>query len=530
MVLLAALLPASVAAGTGSIGGTVTGPTGGPLVGIEVQACTLAPSDFGCWSATTAYDGTYAVSSLDPGGYALAYMDPSGTYPDVVYDNTKPGNAAYASLEDGTQVTVGSGPVTGINVQIPAGFHLMGRITGPDGQPIANARVAGYSSVGQGRSITATDGTYRMTVGLGDYSVQVAPSPPLPRGFYSDTGFTLFMESATPVTVTSGDVSGVDIRVPVGHWLKGRLTDPDGRPVSDTWAWICAPGTPRCMPADHMPGGTFAALVPPGAYELLVENYSGAWVSGYYASKGGGLVDPGLAATLTVGTGDLLGINARVDRLLVPTFVVGSTIGSTVPFRVSWGTMRAQGGTPWYAVERSIDGSAFAKLTLPRATATSLTVALTPGRRYQYRERGGVADAGGATVGAWQNGPVVRPVISQESAAAISYSGAWATATATSASGGRTRYATRAGASATFRFSGRAVALVAPKGPAMGSAKVYVDGVYLRTISLRASTARSRQVVVTDSWATSGSHSIKVVVVGTSGHPRVEVDAFVVLR
>ena len=38
-----------------------------------------------------------------------------------------------------------------------------------------------------------------------------------------------------------------------------------------------------------------------------------------------------------------------------------------------------------------------------------------------------------------------------------------------------------------------------------GSAKVYLDGVYLKTISLYSSSAQSRRVVFAQAWATSGS-------------------------
>lgn len=528
--LVVSLTPAAAtAAGTGSISGTVTGPTSAPLAGIDVAACSFTPSGGSCGAASTAADGSYTINSLDPGEYSVSFTDPSGTYPRGVYDNTAPGDFAAGI---GTLVTVGSGSVLGINVQIPVGAHVSGRVTGPDGRPLAGAEVeALMTNAGRFADVlTAADGTYRFVVLPGTYSIFVnAHSTAYPAGFYTSAGFTIFDTSATALAVSS-EISGIDVQLPAGHWLKGRLLDRDGQPVSEIGTMICAPGTSNCRWASVAADGTFAELVPSGAYQFFVQSYSGPWVSGYYAANGSGLVDPALAATLTVGAGDLVGISPRVDRLLVPAFILGSTVGATVPFRVSWGTQLAGEGTPWYALERSIDGAAFASVTLPRPTATNLTVALAPGRRYQFRERGGATRPDGATVGLWQTGPTATPVISQESSAAISYAGAWAISTAASASGGRTRYATRAGASATLRFRGRAVALVAPKGPGQGSARIYIDGVYQQTINLRASAIRPRQVVAARSWATSGSHTIKVVVVGTSGHPRVDVDAFVALR
>ena len=81
-----------------------------------------------------------------------------------------------------------------------------------------------------------------------------------------------------------------------------------------------------------------------------------------------------------------------------------------------------------------------------------------------------------------------------------------------------------------FRFSGRAVAVVAPRSRARGAAKVYVDGIYVRTVSLYRRTTTARSVVFARSWTTRGTHTIKLVLVGTAGHPRFDIDAFAILR
>ena len=60
--------------------------------------------------------------------------------------------------------------------------------------------------------------------------------------------------------------------------------------------------------------------------------------------------------------------------------------------------------------------------------------------------------------------------------------------------------------------------------------KVYVDGHYVRTLDLKASTTRYRAVAWSWGWTTSGAHTVRLVVVGTKGRPRVEVDAFAVVR
>jgi len=57
-----------------------------------------------------------------------------------------------------------------------------------------------------------------------------------------------------------------------------------------------------------------------------------------------------------------------------------------------------------------------------------------------------------------------------------------------------------------------------------------VDGIYKGTFSPSTAPTVYRQLSYQFSWSTAGNHSIKVVVVGTAGHPRVDVDAFVVLK
>jgi hypothetical protein len=81
-----------------------------------------------------------------------------------------------------------------------------------------------------------------------------------------------------------------------------------------------------------------------------------------------------------------------------------------------------------------------------------------------------------------------------------------------------------------YSFTGRAIALVTTKAPARGAFRVYVDGAYVTTVDLYRPSTAFRQVVWATSWASAGSHTMKLVVVGTAGRPRVDVDALLVLR
>jgi hypothetical protein len=76
----------------------------------------------------------------------------------------------------------------------------------------------------------------------------------------------------------------------------------------------------------------------------------------------------------------------------------------------------------------------------------------------------------------------------------------------------------------------RSIAIVTTKAPTRGAFKVFVDGRFKATINTYSATTVYRQLVYQFSWATPGTHRIKIVVVGTRRHARVDVDAFVVLR
>lgn len=160
-------------------------------------------------------------------------------------------------------------------------------------------------------------------------------------------------------------------------------------------------------------------------------------------------------------------------------------------------------------------------------TGTQLTSSLTyrTGYRFRVRATDGAGNSSGPAIG-----PVVSPRLYSDSSSLAKYGSGWRTVASAGATGGTLHRASKRGASMTFTFTGRAVGLVAPKGASRGKVKVYVDGSYVSTVNLYRSSAISKVVVFSRSWTTSASHRIRLVVVGTAGHPRVDVDGFVVIR
>ncbi|HEX3264144.1 MAG TPA: glycosyl hydrolase family 18 protein [Candidatus Limnocylindrales bacterium] len=195
---------------------------------------------------------------------------------------------------------------------------------------------------------------------------------------------------------------------------------------------------------------------------------------------------------------------------------------------LSWSATDGGGaGVRDYDVRRSVDGGAWADLAVD-TTSRSMLIALTPGHEYRFQVR--ARDRAG-NVGTWTSGPAIPVLLRQNQTSALSYSGTWKLVSASGYSGGSVRYATAAGASVRYAFTGRSVAVVLSRRPDGGKVKVYVDGSYVTTINTSATAAAYRQLLFARSWSTAGTHSLRLVVVGgTTGHARVDFDAIALLR
>jgi hypothetical protein len=351
------------------------------------------------------------------------------------------------------------------------------------------------------------------------------------------------------------------------HWDKARwtrvMTTANGaNPTAATDFWAFASGVDYFMPGVGI-NGRGSAIMAVTATDPDAMNPT-TLIGGYLAGTGiTTLVEIETSPTAYVGDrwGDFLGIAAdpsgtgsvwlaheladatgtwrtSVVRIvsdgtppgapgtIIQAPVIPSTLGATVPIRVVWGSAAdADSGVKAYLVERSDDLGGFFGAQIP---GTTITQALLIGHTVQYRITA-IDDAG--NVGLPTLSAIYRPTLYQSSTSATKYSASWTTSKSASFSGGSARYATKAGASATFTVTAaRSIAIVTTKAATRGSFKVYVDGVFKATINTHATTTRFRQLLYQIRFSSPGTHKIKIVVSGSSGHPRVDLDAFVVLR
>ncbi|WP_160573957.1 N-acetylmuramoyl-L-alanine amidase [Actinomadura physcomitrii] len=180
----------------------------------------------------------------------------------------------------------------------------------------------------------------------------------------------------------------------------------------------------------------------------------------------------------------------------------------------------------WKATDNALLGSV--KATSPAAktfapATTSWAATATPGAAQSWSLTAADAAGNTATSGTSQSVALMPEGQSQRT-------GPWKRTTNSSYLGGYGLYSGTKGASASWTFTGRSAGLVVKRQSNVGAVVVYVDGVKAGTLDTRASKLAYRQLVWTRAWKTSGKHTIKVVVAGTSGRPIVCIDGITYIR
>ena len=206
-------------------------------------------------------------------------------------------------------------------------------------------------------------------------------------------------------------------------------------------------------------------------------------------------------------------------------FDVGSVVGSGISSTLSWQPATGTSAGSSYVVLRRRESGPWS--TAATTTARSLRQTLTFGSAYRFATR---TRTSGGSLGPVAYGQYVETALYQEGTSLAKYSGTWSTTSSSTASGGKLRTSTQANAYVEFKRAALATAIVGRRGPTSGKAKVYVDGVLVSTIDLYHATSQSRVVLFSRSWSTVATHTIRVVVLGTAGRPRVDIDGFAIAR
>jgi hypothetical protein len=250
----------------------------------------------------------------------------------------------------------------------------------------------------------------------------------------------------------------------------------------------------------HAPGGT-------GTNEIAQAFFNGTMSR--FLVYGTALTQSQIAAVIA-GTGAIATPGA-VQAHLVRGSTMSAGSGPTVPYAISWAQGTCPAGSA-YTLTATASGSPTVSHT---GTALGATLNLLVGPAYTVAvDCGGASSTTSVALAGFQEG-------------AATYAGTWHTSSFAGAWGGVARYTAAASASATFHCAScRAIAWVTDEDAAHGSARVFVDGVLAATVGTGSSTARNRVLAFASEWPTAGAHTVRIVNLASSGHPRITVDGF----
>ena len=194
------------------------------------------------------------------------------------------------------------------------------------------------------------------------------------------------------------------------------------------------------------------------------------------------------------------------------------------PIRITWDGSDKTSGIARYEVQRQTDGGSWKSVGDVGASTAAIRSAAA-GHLYRFRVR---ATDGAGNRSAWAYGSSFRLRWRSDRGSHVAYRGAWSVDHDAAWSGGSAHTSHAPGARASITFTGRSVAWVAATGPDRGKARIYVNGALLRVVDLRAAAGHTATIVFRKNWSSTATRTIKIVVVGTPGRPRIDLDGFVV--
>ena len=295
------------------IKGVVTSPAGAPLQNITVAALGDTFINFG----TTDANGSYSLAVV-AGSYTVGFEDLSNTYPIGYYSTT----GFKASASGATKVVVTTADVPGINLKFPTPIYLRGTVTGPGSDPLKGITVYAASDTYANVATTALDGTWSIPVVAGSYLVAFFDDARIyADGYYSKTGYKWDRSLASYVAVTTANVLGLNVQLPLVAHISGVVTGLGDVPLPDME--VVGFGPSRTSRTITDADGKYSLPASHGTYHVGVADPEGVYVSGYYAT-GGFTTNSNVASPIPVASADVTGINMKLPT---PVYIRGTVTG-----------------------------------------------------------------------------------------------------------------------------------------------------------------------------------------------------------
>jgi hypothetical protein len=314
------VITAAATGASGGVSGKVTAAAGGaPLINRMVTARALT-NGYGSGTATTAADGTYSISGLEPGNYCVRVeIDPTVALGAEAFANKDSCSAA-------TPVAVAAAVVPNIDLALDPGGEITGLITTATATPLDHATVriqtfgdhSQYSWYAQTTSVATgvydisglPAGQYCVTVSDDYYHLWATQSYP--------TGSTC-ANGAAPVNVTRGVTTTAGLQLSAGGSIVGKVTVPAGQPVMPVS--IYAVGSSRNSANQHpdASGNFTIAHLTPGPYCVVFQANS-------FSDMVNTIVG-GTATSCDNGAGSIIITNGATTRADVTLQLGGSVSG-----------------------------------------------------------------------------------------------------------------------------------------------------------------------------------------------------------
>ncbi len=451
----------------GGITGTVTNALGTPIAGASVEASRAACCGYGY--ATTAGDGTYTITDLEPGSYRVQAQAPG--YAPTYYNATYDYNTA-------TLVPVTSGSVApGINFGLAQAGGIAGTVTNALGTPIAGASVYASSStccLPGGGTTTAGDGTYAITdLAPGSYKVQAQASGYAPT-YYNGT---YDYNAATPVTAMSGTTTpGINFALAQAGSIAGTVTNALSTPIAGASLMACPVVGGLCGSATSAGDGTYVITgLAPGSHIVSAQ------ASGYAPTYYNGTYNYSAATLVTVTSGST---TPGINFALAPAGSIAGTVTNALGTPIAGVTVSANpssccgsGGSTTtagdgtyvitglapgnYTMQAQASGYAptYYNGTYDYGAATPVTVAsgtTTPGVNFALAQAGSISGTVTNAIGT----PIAGAIVSASRTACCGYG-----------------YTTAAG-DGTYAITGLAPGSYKVQAQAPGYAPTYYNGTY----------------------------------------------------